>query len=49
MKRTETLTPDLPISVTVVMLVLEPKAALKTFKPASVTVSRSVCEYQQSI
>ena len=40
---------DLPISVTVVMVELEPKAALKAFRPASVTFSSSVCVYQQSI
>ena len=39
---------DLQSSVTVVMVELEPKAALKAFKPASVTL-RSVCAYQQSI
>ena len=32
----------LPSSITVVMLVLEPNAALKAFKPASVTSARSV-------
>ena len=36
-------------SVTVVMVVLEPKAALKAFRPASVTFLSAVCVCQQSI
>ena len=36
-------------SSTVVMVVLEPKAALKSFKPASVTFVRPVWVCQQSI
>ena len=40
---------DLHFSVTAVMLVLEPKAALNAFKPTSVTLTSPVWVYQQSI
>ena len=40
---------DVPLSVTVVMFELEPKAALKAFMPASVTLLSPVCVCQQSI
>ena len=42
-------TSDLQFSSTVVMVELEPKAALKSFKPTSVTFGSPVCERQKSL